>query len=227
MLDGVNPQSTRSTARDPHEIDQRSALVTPNSKHEGVVTSSLRMRAVPGQDEIGPDGRQRDTFELSQEAEEIRRLQTRDREVRNHEAAHAAAGGAFAGSPSYQLQRGPDGQTYAVGGEVSIDISPVAGDPQATIMKARQIRTAALAPTQPSAQDMRVAQKAQLLETAANRELQNEKSKDMKAVVEGEAASQEEGGSLFFRPDSTREASDFDPSGRGNFSGFARLSIYA
>ncbi len=90
----------------------------------------------------------------------LRQLKARDREVRAHEQAHQAVGGAYAGAVSYTYQRGPDGAQYAVGGEVPIDLSPVAGDPQATIDKMRTVRAAALAPAEPSGQDRAVAAQA-------------------------------------------------------------------
>ena len=96
----------------------------------------------------------------------------RDREVRAHEAAHASVGGIYAGAPSYSFARGPDGKNYAVSGEVSIDVSPVAGNPQATIDKAQIVRRAALAPAQPSSQDRAVASAAIALEQSARQELQ-------------------------------------------------------
>jgi hypothetical protein len=65
------------------------------------------------------------------EEEQIAELKQADAEVRRHESAHAAAGGAFAGAPSFTFERGPDGQLYAVAGEVSIDAAPVDGDPVA------------------------------------------------------------------------------------------------
>lgn len=99
-------------------------------------------------------------------------LSARDREVRAHEAAHANAGGRFAGSASFSYQRGPDGQNYAVGGEVAISTGTIAGDPQATIQKAQIVRRAALAPAQPSSQDRAVAAQAAALELAARNELQ-------------------------------------------------------
>jgi len=90
----------------------------------------------------------------------IRQLQARDREVRAHEAAHIAAGGSLVrGGPSFTLQRGPDGRSYAVGGEVTLDVSR-ASDPESTLRKSDQIRSAALAPAQPSPQDIRVAANA-------------------------------------------------------------------
>ncbi len=96
-----------------------------------------------------------------EEQQQVEQLKRRDAEVRRHEQAHASAGGAHAGTPQYDLKRGPDGRMYAVGGHVSVDTSPVSGDPDATIAKMRQVRAAAVAPAQPSAQDRRVAAKAQ------------------------------------------------------------------
>ncbi len=91
----------------------------------------------------------------------LEQLKSRDREVRVHEAAHlAAAGGLATSGATYSYQSGPDGQQYAVGGEVGIDISPVPGNPLATVAKADVIRRAALAPAHPSGQDVMVAQAA-------------------------------------------------------------------
>ncbi|MGH1470829.1 MAG: putative metalloprotease CJM1_0395 family protein [Cellvibrionaceae bacterium] len=101
----------------------------------------------------------------------IQELSARDREVRAHERAHAAVGGQHAGAPTYTYQRGPDGVSYAVGGEVSISTSKVAGNPQATIEKAQQVRRAALAPAEPSPQDRRVAASATQMESEARQEL--------------------------------------------------------
>ncbi|WOJ98595.1 putative metalloprotease CJM1_0395 family protein [Congregibacter brevis] len=102
-----------------------------------------------------------------QEQKQVRELADRDREVRAHEQAHASVGGRYASAPSYTYQRGPNGQQYAVAGEVSIDVSPVPNDPQATIEKARIVRRAALAPAQPSSQDRAVAAEATALEQQA------------------------------------------------------------
>lgn len=105
------------------------------------------------------------------EQDEVAQLSARDREVRAHEAAHSNAGGRFAGAPSYTFKRGPDGNSYAVGGEVSIDVAPIAGNPEATIQKAQIVRRAALAPAQPSSQDRAVAAEAASIELAARQEL--------------------------------------------------------
>lgn len=94
------------------------------------------------------------------EEAQIDSLKDRDREVRTHEQAHANTGGQYAGSPSYEYQTGPDGQQYAVGGEVQIDTAPIAGDPAATIAKMETVIRAALAPADPSGQDKAVASAA-------------------------------------------------------------------
>lgn len=107
---------------------------------------------------------------LEQEQREIAQLSARDREVRAHEQAHAAVGGQYAGAPQYQFERGPDGVNYAVGGEVSIDVSR-AGTPQETIQKMQVVKRAALAPAEPSAQDRRVASQAARLEAEARKAL--------------------------------------------------------
>jgi hypothetical protein len=110
--------------------------------------------------------------ELSPEAAaQVTKLKARDADVRAHEEAHVAAGGSLiTGGPTYSYQRGPDGKSYAVGGDVSIDTAAVAGDPKATLAKARQIVAAALAPADPSGQDESVASQAQGM--AANAQAQ-------------------------------------------------------
>lgn len=105
----------------------------------------------------------------------VRKLQQRDREVRAHEHAHMAAGsGVVQGGASYQFQRGPDGKLYAVGGEVKINAGSVQGNPQATVQKAATIRRAALAPANPSGQDLQVAASATQMAATARAEIQAE-----------------------------------------------------
>jgi hypothetical protein len=89
--------------------------------------------------------------------QKVRDLQQRDREVRAHEMAHVAAGGSLVrNGASFSYETGPDGQRYAIGGEVSIDSSP-GRTPEETRSKAERIKSAALAPADPSAQDRQVA----------------------------------------------------------------------
>ncbi len=86
----------------------------------------------------------------------LQELRNTDRRVRQHELAHKAAGGQYAGPPRYQYVRGPDGRLYAVAGEVRIDTSE-GKTPEDTIRKMKQVIRAALAPADPSPQDRRVA----------------------------------------------------------------------
>lgn len=123
------------------------------------------------------------------EQREVNELAAIDRAVHAHEAAHAAVAGEFAGSTSYTYVKGPDGISYAVGGEVSINSSPVPNDPEATLRKAQQIRQAANAPVDPSPQDRRVAAQAAQMEQQARAELavqqaELRKQKDAEATAQ-------------------------------------------
>lgn len=105
------------------------------------------------------------------ERRQLAELKQRDREVRAHEMAHVAAGaGLVTGGASYSYQTGPDGQRYAIGGEVSIDVSP-GSTPEETLDKADRIRAAALAPADPSGQDRQVAAQATRMATEARMEI--------------------------------------------------------
>jgi len=107
--------------------------------------------------------------------EMITALEARNRDVLAHEAAHMAAGGSYIeGGASYTYQTGPDGKQYAIGGEVSIDMSPVPGNPRATITKMMAIRAAALSPADPSGQDASVAAAAAQIEAQARAQLNHE-----------------------------------------------------
>ena len=117
-------------------------------------------------------GEQPSTEELA-EKQIIRSLENHDKVVRNHESAHAAVGGSFTGAPSYSYEIGPNGKKYAVGGEVSVDLTPIAGDPTKTIVKMNKVQAAALAPVNPSAQDIRVAASAASIIVEAQAELVN------------------------------------------------------
>jgi len=116
----------------------------------------------------------------SSERQQLTQLQQTDSKVRAHEAAHIAAGGAaVSGGASYTYQKGPDGQLYAVGGEVPIS-SAGASTPEAKIAIARQMQAGALAPASPSPQDLKVAASAAQMEAQARQELTKEKSEEQK-----------------------------------------------
>ena len=123
---------------------------------------------------------------------EIQQLKARDQVVKAHESAHISAGhGLVSGGAQYSYQRGPDGVQYAIGGEVQIDVSKVAGDPQATLQKAQHIQAAALAPAQPSAQDRSVASKAAQMAIKARAEIQQLKSVEDNNVNSNFSSSEE------------------------------------
>ena len=123
---------------------------------------------------------------------EITRLSATDRHVRAHEQAHLAAAGRYAaGGPSYTYTTGPDGRQYAVGGDVALDVSPVSGDPEATIQKAHVIEAAANAPADPSAQDRAIAAQAAMMEASAER--QENASSNASSTAYGSSAEQASG----------------------------------
>ena len=112
------------------------------------------------------------------EKQEVEELKARDREVRAHEQAHAAVGGQYAGAPQYEFESGPDGRQYAVGGEVSIDISKES-TPEETLRKMQQVKAAALAPAEPSPQDLRVASEATQRAAEARSEIAQERTDNL------------------------------------------------
>lgn len=115
-----------------------------------------------------------------EEQEQVEKLKARDAEVRLHEQTHMSVGGPYVtGGPSYTYQTGPDGKKYAIGGEVSIDLGTVSGDPQATIQKMQTVARAALAPAEPSSQDQKVAASARQKEAQARAELNQQNAEEM------------------------------------------------
>jgi hypothetical protein len=105
----------------------------------------------------------------------VDKLKSRDSAVRAHEMAHVSAAGGLAGAPVYSYQTGPDGKRYAIGGSVSIDTS-AESSPEDTIAKAQRIRSAALAPADPSAADRAVASRAARMESQARQAMARQAS---------------------------------------------------
>jgi hypothetical protein len=164
----INSQASQSLAVPPAQV-VRSPVTSANSSKPSSSVGSER-DAKPAVDSASGNA----AASPQQQAllqQQISELASRDREVRSHEQAHAAVGGSYAGAPTYSFKRGPDGQTYAVSGEVSIDVSPIPNDPAATLRKMELVQQAALAPAEPSAQDLRVAAQAQVLAAQARSEL--------------------------------------------------------
>jgi hypothetical protein len=127
----------------------------------------------------------------------VQKLQLTDLHVKMHEQQHLASAGSYAkGRPSFQYVKGPDGKLYAIGGEVAIDTSPIANNPQATIVKAQTIRRAALAPSDPSGADRSIAAAASQMEAQARNELANEKAK--KTALQSETGNIKTGNNVHY-----------------------------
>lgn len=100
------------------------------------------------------------------EQQEVAALKAKDARVRQQASAHQSAGGSSTGSANYRYQVGPDDRSYAVSGEVPINLQ-AGRTPDETIANARQARRAALASSDPSGQDLAVAAQASQMEVAA------------------------------------------------------------
>ncbi len=136
------------------ELPERTSTAKPPTDPKQPGQSELKL---PGEKDLTPKEQQR-----------VEELEERDREIRRHERAHKAAAGPYVTSgPTYEYETGPDGRQYAIEGEVYINTSPARGDPQATVRKMQQVRRAALAPGNPSAQDRAVASQAASAEQQA------------------------------------------------------------
>jgi SprA family protein len=130
-------------------------------------------------------------IDLNDEEKQLaQEMKARDREVRAHERAHKAVGGRYAGAASFTYQKGPDGQRYAVGGEVPIDMS-TESSPEATIQKMTVVMAAALAPAEPSGQDVAVAQMAQSQRSQAIAAARQETQSELQPDVEETQSSSE------------------------------------
>lgn len=161
--DSADPTSSSESAKSQAGDSEEAKALKPDEEKRQSNTSGPTK-------ELSPDERQM-----------VAELQLRDREVRAHEAAHKAAGGAHVGGASYTFQQGPDGRQYAIGGEVPVDLSTSGGSPEAVIAKMEQVRAAALAPGDPSSQDYAVAAAADALAAEARRNLQAAEAKELQA----------------------------------------------
>lgn len=159
----VEPGAAAASAED--DTRSKESVAGPAGAGEGEAGATTEAAAA------AEEGKPKAPNELTdKEQSEVANLSRRDAEVRAHEAAHQAAAGSFGGGASFEYATGPDGKRYAVGGEVPVRI--VGGrTPEEAIRNASQVRAAALAPADPSAQDMAVAAEAASIEAAARAEL--------------------------------------------------------
>lgn len=99
-------------------------------------------------------------LELPEVKKELAQLKQTENEVIAHENAHKSAGAGVTGAVTYSHTAGPDNERYITGGEVSIQMPAATGESDETIALLERVRQAALAPAEPSAQDLRVAASA-------------------------------------------------------------------
>lgn len=97
-----------------------------------------------------------------EQKQQIAELASIEREVIAHERAHQSAGGAYTGSATYGYTEGPDGKAYITSGEVAIR-APQIEPSEKGLQVVEQVKRAALAPANPSGQDLRVASKMEAI----------------------------------------------------------------
>jgi len=171
-------------------------MVVPVMVSVGDISGASLFRPVQRQDRPGPraDGAAPDSQDRAapgtpanertlteDQRRQVQELRKTDVAVRQHEQAHKTVGGPYAGAIQYEYTTGPDGRRYVTGGEVPIDVSPVRGDPAATIVKMEVVKRAALAPQEPSPQDRQVAAQADATKAQARQELQQTRQAEAQA----------------------------------------------
>ncbi|WP_102798607.1 putative metalloprotease CJM1_0395 family protein [Bowmanella denitrificans] len=165
---GLGSESDR--VKTPGQAPQPVTYEKPQANQQALAQGQNGQNKDNGEDPSAGKQDAKDQQQQSAEQKKVEELKQRDQEVRAHEQAHAATGGQHAGAPSYEFETGPDGKRYAVGGEVNIDISEEKS-PQDTLRKMQQVRAAALAPAEPSPQDLRVAAEAQQKASQARQDI--------------------------------------------------------
>jgi hypothetical protein len=160
----------------PDEPDSRNARIEEEDQSRDQRQSSRDGEQERQQQEERRSDEQRRAVEQQQ----ISELKSRDREVRAHEQAHASVGGQYTTSPTFTFERGPDGVSYAIAGQVQIDMSEVPGDLQASINKLETVRAAALAPAEPSSVDRQVATEASRRISQLRADLQTQRTDELR-----------------------------------------------
>lgn len=200
--DDIQKQSDPEVIPDGDDQEEQAGSQNQSPDDNSEESDAVEARAAEGSDDSNGNSSSEasEENEITQRAEEaeqkaelqeIRELESRDAEVRAHELAHAAVGGQYAGAPRYQYETGPNGQKYAVSGQVSIDVSPE-DTPEETISKMQTVRAAALAPAEPSSQDRKVAAEASQQIADARADLVRENA-EVRASRSSGADSDEEG----------------------------------
>ena len=158
MLEVLENLLSGKTEKDLHAADQaKREFGAPTSEQENSFVEQQKQK-----------------LEQPEVKAEIKELELTEKEVIVHEQAHKAVGGSVTGPITYTHTEGPDGKRYINGGEVSIHMKEGA-TPEETLEILEKVKAAALAPAEPSPQDLRVAASAtaQIQQTRAGIAKQN------------------------------------------------------
>lgn len=179
-MDQINlSQQSSINIANPYQVQQKGQIATSQAKRveekgskEDKVSISEAGKKLSDENQ---KNKQNGLKELTEaELKEVKTLQARDTEVRAHEQAHLIAAGPHAlGGAKFKTTKGPDGNSYATSGHVSVDISKEK-NPEATVAKMRTVKKAALAPGNPSSADRSVASQAAMIEQQAQKEINQE-----------------------------------------------------
>lgn len=108
---------------------------------------------------------------------EVRKLINWENNVKQHEQAHMAVGGGLVSSARFSYTIGPDGKRYVSGGEVSISV-PSSENEEENLKTLERVKRAALAPADPSPQDIKTAAMASAMISSTYLKLMKQKAKE-------------------------------------------------
>ncbi|MFH1449946.1 MAG: putative metalloprotease CJM1_0395 family protein [bacterium] len=181
----IEQQIVKTKRANPEVTPEEVKIIVSNGKNEDISVEDVK-KVLQKNDLSDEDKKSEKEKTLNkaagalteEEKQQVAKLRQRDTEVKNHEAAHIAAGGQYVrGGAHYAYQEGPDGRRYAVGGDVSISTGPEK-TPEESIRKAQIVRNAALAPSDPSSADTQIAAAASKMEMSARQELTQQKTEE-------------------------------------------------
>lgn len=160
-----------------------------NKGQDKALATGEEKKALGSEEEKQNKGPQEADLEDPRVQSQIAQLKQREQEVITHENAHKAMGGQYAGSASYEYTTGPDNKRYIDGGEVSIH-TPSTSDPEEAKRINETVRKAALAPAQPSGQDLAVAASAAQKIAQAESEIAKNRAEEASQAREDRQANQ-------------------------------------
>ena len=151
VLEALENLLSGKTEKELHRADEQARLADGTVQQSAVQDDNA--------EKTDAEMTKQEKLQLPEVRQEIRQLQLTEQEVIKHEQAHKSVGGSVTGPVSYTYTEGPDDQRYIDGGEVSINAKE-GSTPEETLSILERVRAAALAPADPSPQDLRVAASA-------------------------------------------------------------------